>query len=1224
MFFQNPDNLDALKSNEIPQNIIDQVRETYENASNVDRNWAYFHAFVFSIPEFSLKKRLIACKNFIQLKGNDYSIIKRIISIIKSTLFHENERDIMKNSHIFLCAEIIEALAQEKFPTESTAFIIQSLAEIARATTIGETEKKKITSSNINDKTKQFHDTCYCALEKILEDSQEESIQWDKYLIVLSQITPNIKNENKYISERATKFIFDLQDQIVRWEEGLFQLIPQLVVKACTAKVDIRNITTISVIEFFEAIEEPERIEKLVQFFELLLRNKESSRRLYAVECLSKLFESRVKKLDRNHDLQMKFFSRLFHSLLSRFPDRVSSIRTKATSGLLNILKNANHSEETKDALFQILISQKSNIENNLDDSMQDLNESFSENSPSNFIECVMSHKGYIGSRIYDLCSPVRKAAIQVISQLTIMYPTHFLTDRFIRMLKGFAVDDSLTNRKQSLKLFDQLVDIFPTHDELYKRLLTTMLLLITDVENSVVTLALDVASRRFMKSISKNDERFFSILQTFSVSQLNRIKLLFSVLKKEKILKSRDLVKIQDFIVDKNSNLVAAWILYDELSHYFPEEVDNLFVKETFETIDFTPEEDRQEHQSQILFHCTNILSKVSHLCDEEEKKQLIERIGEKVVNFEVPSSLIHGYIATLSTITSDSAQKRNQLFYQILNNEFYTMFNEAISGHILISEKKILRCLTTIGETAVCFHQCTVPQKFITLVQGLLSTSLERVRDSFSNRSTVNQSPMNSNGSSKTSSHVRALAFATMGKMCLTNESLFRKCEKIFIRELQQAQDPEVRNNILIVVCDLCVQYSGVDRFVSRIGERMKDSSLLVRRNAVSLLSQLLSEDYIKWDPIIFFRFASVIANSDEFVSRSACHVLTNILPRKQPHLLFNHFIETIFVLNKCKEHEVYNQFPQTQYEATQFSYPNVEGDERKTKINTSKRHIIYKFLLNQLTEEDKLKLHGRLHSELLPSFTESKIRNESVLLDVFSILSSQDMKLNKTTSSEEELDAAAHFSSQMVNEILKRHIRDNVLPVLVDLKKSLEKKRSPCLGNLLDYFHSISILYPSEVQDLLKHDRQLRGEFEYDARRRLAPRQTQVTEINPPSINRTNAPLPSLTSTSKKKKRNGHYEGPKTTPARVLQNEFMSLQSPRQILSPNLIRSPQIQSSSNLKSNLLRSVQKELDFEENIQLETPSPNVNKHSTPQSLRKVLFDAPNSENRRLSTSMMR
>ena len=57
--------------------------------------------------------------------------------------------------------------------------------------------------------------------------------------------------------------------------------------------------------------------------------------------------------------------------------------------------------------------------------------------------------------------------------------------------------------------------------------------------------------------------------------------------------------------------------------------------------------------------------------------------------------------------------------------------------------------------------------------------------------------------------SSKVRAHAFVTLGKLCLQHENIAKKCVAAMARELEISTDPVIRNNVVIVMCDLCVRY-------------------------------------------------------------------------------------------------------------------------------------------------------------------------------------------------------------------------------------------------------------------------------------------------------------------------------------------------------------------------------------------------------------------------------
>ena len=59
--------------------------------------------------------------------------------------------------------------------------------------------------------------------------------------------------------------------------------------------------------------------------------------------------------------------------------------------------------------------------------------------------------------------------------------------------------------------------------------------------------------------------------------------------------------------------------------------------------------------------------------------------------------------------------------------------------------------------------------------------------------------------------SNTVRAHTFVTLGKMCLQEEGLAKRCIAAMARELETSKDPAVRNNVTVVMCDLCIRWEN-----------------------------------------------------------------------------------------------------------------------------------------------------------------------------------------------------------------------------------------------------------------------------------------------------------------------------------------------------------------------------------------------------------------------------
>lgn len=82
-------------------------------------------------------------------------------------------------------------------------------------------------------------------------------------------------------------------------------------------------------------------------------------------------------------------------------------------------------------------------------------------------------------------------------------------------------------------------------------------------------------------------------------------------------------------------------------------------------------------------------------------------------------------------------------------------------------------------------------------------------------------------------------------LGKLCLTDETLAKKCVPLFVQQLRAAKAPAVRNNIMVALADLCVHYTAlVDTHLPRLAACLTDPNELVRRQALALLANLLQK--------------------------------------------------------------------------------------------------------------------------------------------------------------------------------------------------------------------------------------------------------------------------------------------------------------------------------------------------------------------------------------------
>ncbi|XP_010781989.1 condensin-2 complex subunit D3-like, partial [Notothenia coriiceps] len=175
--------------------------------------------------------------------------------------------------------------------------------------------------------------------------------------------------------------------------------------------------------------------------------------------------------------------------------------------------------------------------------------------------------------------------------------------------------------------------------------------------------------------------------------------------------------------------------------------------------------------------------------------------------------------------------------------------------------------------------------------------------------------------------------------------------------------------------------------------------------------------------------------------------------------------HFIECIFHFNSYDNHKSYNKFPQSERERLRFSL--------KGARNREKRFRIYRFLLEHFTDAQRFNITIKINQTVLACFADDELPLDAdgadILSETFRILSMKEMKLqaisrppggvaaevveeeNMATMAQAVMQAA---QKKVVSQVQKKVFIENVVPVIITLKRLLEQKRSPVLRDLMAY--------------------------------------------------------------------------------------------------------------------------------------------------------------------------
>ena len=371
-----------------------------------------------------------------------------------------------------------------------------------------------------------------------------------------------------------------------------------------------------------------------------------------------------------------------------------------------------------------------------------------------------------------------------------------------------------------------------------------------------------------------------------------------------------------------------------------------------------------------------------------------------------------------------------------------------------------------------------------------------------------------------------LRALAYLSLGKLCLRDAELAKKAVNLMAREIHYdyavtaGDSAAVRSNALVVLGDMCIRYTNlVDRQLPAMAACLQDAGgALVRRHAILLLSSLLLQDYVKWRGLLIMRFLAAVVDKDDAVSQMAEMTLCGPLLSKSPLLFSNSFVESLFVFNNCTGHPVYAAAASSGDSGS--GAVDFQGVSLAGPANAGRRMFIYKMMLVHMSDEQRIGVTARLAKEVLKGGMDGKLKEgtlggdtvmasgiaaRAVLADCFDILVSPEIRVGRAAAAEQaDADAddernagrmttdgpivaqLAAAKGKLLTKVSKRHMMENVVPILTSLKVILEKNKSPLLKKLMVFLRELFRNFKKELKEVLASTPTLLGELEYDVKK------------------------------------------------------------------------------------------------------------------------------------------
>ncbi|XP_077978206.1 condensin-2 complex subunit D3-L-like [Glandiceps talaboti] len=761
--------------------------------------------------------------------------------------------------------------------------------------------------------------------------------------------------------------------------------------------------------------------------------------------------------------------------------------------------------------------------------------------------------------RANDEKTGVRKSAIQAMEHIICLDLTNINKD-YMQTIRIRCQDTALSVRKQAMLSLTALLLAKPESDMLQSLWLDGVVPMVTDRETTCQDKCLEMIEEVLLGNIvllertaTPHHKMVWDIMNKVANDEGEEYRYFLQKGCQQWSKQGKLTPRLMKLLIShaNSSHGPGAWILLSMIARHCPK-MDQSFIHTCWE--DF--QAGNADITSSTLVHVVNVIGYTAKHLGNDLVNKFIRDFKKLLKNFMATPDVIQAVIDALCQLCNtqdDGSTVINTWSVDLMSTcDTYlssVLFTENPTSNI--DETKLGSYLFTLGGL-IQLAPDKVPKRIKTLVLSILAgpkiaASIQSSQQTQSSQATQSgQILLSQLQNSNLSDRVQAFALNTLGKMCLVDESLAKRTIALLAKELEDSTSPSIRNNAVIIMCDLCVRYpSLVDRYITSIAACVKDENPLVRKQTLTQLTRLLQEDYIKWKGVLFFRFISSLVDPITEIKQFGEFCLGTFLGNRHPLMFFNHFVECLFYFNEYSKHSVFNKFSQSEREKKLFSL--------KGKGNAAKRMVIYRFLLDQMSDEHRFQLTAKLCQEILGGVVENVIPYDEdscdLLKDALTVLASKEIKLKslkrKPTDDAEDGDmdmagAAEHkIKTAVISLAVKKNVIENIVPIIISLKHMLEKHRSPVLKELMLYLAEVMKDYKNEVKDILAADRQLASEIEFDlrkfeeeekekkekARRRpslMSPRPASAAGspkigCTPPSLPRpTSAPIPAVQGT------------------------------------------------------------------------------------------------------------
>ncbi|XP_043937100.1 condensin-2 complex subunit D3 [Protopterus annectens] len=956
--------------------------------------------------------------------------------------------------------------------------------------------------------------------------------------LAISQQVVNAKHH-------AVRFVSCIVEEMKDRALPILRILLQHICTKVVDKQEYRMHASQALVKLLQKLPSPEYA-SFIDWLYKYSQNTKIAYRAFALDVVIALLELPEREIDESvpqeHQkyLQHKFLIQVM--IFGRCSDRAPTVRSRALTCLSQCLENkGNGALGSVQEMLQGNLTQLSSVVNSTENTninpeaisnvhrktgtLKTIEISSAEATSSDGKEVI----SMLRLRTGDEKTNVRKSALQVFMSI-LKFGVIPCTSEDLSTLQDRCRDPAVSVRKQALQSLTELLVAQPGNVMVQKAWLTGVVPEVIDTESSVQEKSLECLDQVILQHIKhfskyRNDDSIQKLawdllaLLTAECQELSRYltKAFYIWAKQDKF----SATFINNLISHTESeHSPAAWMILAKVAGCSPK-LNYGKILETWEDI---CRHKNSDANNVTTGHVLSVIGHIAKHVPETTRDKLTEDIKTWLKNFHSSPEVISPAAEALYKLCqaqSDSIETCQVILDEVCG-DVVSACEIRISDIVLkengadqLDEEMLVRYLFTLGEVAqLCPSK--VEKRVFLLVHSILASSIN-VNPAYNpvdgEDPPVTQ-PLSQFSGSAMPSVVRAHAFITLGKLCLQHDALAKKCIAALARELEVCEDVAIRNNVIIVMCDLCIRYTTmVDRYIPNIAVCLKDPEPFIRKQTLIMLTNLLQEEFIKWKGSLFFRFVSILVDPDPSIASFGEFCLVHLLLKRNPVMFSQHFIECIFHFNGYEKHEQYNKFSQTEREKRLFSL--------KGNANKEKRSKIYKFLLDHFTDEQRFDITTKISQNVLVCFVDGilslDMEASDLLSDTFDVLSSKEIKLSamRTKPGEEvavEDDEMAMANvvieaaqKKLISHVQKKNFIENVIPIITSLKGMLEQKKLPALQDLMNYLREMMQDYRNEIKDIFAADKQLAAEIEYDMRKyeeqleREKEQENQITELN-----------------------------------------------------------------------------------------------------------------------------